>query len=262
MDNVNQNIHIKKEVMACLIEAFYSDDFPERTRLIPYDLRPTGAEVPYRCCIYMERAILKNRLIADLGFPIEDDDERTNLTTYAKNALLRDEIDDKILTVVRSACKKCTPNSIYVTDLCQGCVARPCEKVCKFQAIEVKEGRAQIDKDKCKKCQMCLNTCPYHAIVKITAPCEEVCPVNAMKKDELGSAKIDFTKCISCGKCISACPFGAVHEKSQMIDILKAIKEGKNVVALIAPAIAGQFEGSLYQLKSAIIKAGFCDVFE
>ena len=61
--------------MTCLIEAFFSDDFPEHTRLIPYDLRSTGAEVPYRCCIYMERAILKNRLIADLGFPIEDDDE-------------------------------------------------------------------------------------------------------------------------------------------------------------------------------------------
>ena len=124
--------------MACLIEAFFSNDFPEHTRLIPYDLRPTGAEVPYRCCIYMERAILKNRLIADLGFPIEDDDERTSLTTYAQNALKREKIDDKILTVVRSACKKCTPNSIYVTDLCQGCVARPCEKVCKFDAIKVK----------------------------------------------------------------------------------------------------------------------------
>ena len=262
MDNINQSIHIKKEVMACLIEAFYSDDFPEHTRLIPYDLRPTGAEVPYRCCIYMERAILKNRLIADLCFTIEDDDERKNLTTYAKNALLREKIDDKILTVVRSACKKCTPNSIYVTDLCQGCVARPCEKVCKFGAIEVKDGRARIDKDKCRKCQMCLNTCPYHAIVKLTAPCEEVCHVSALKKDEFGSAKIDFSKCISCGKCISACPFGAIHEKSQMIDILKAIKQGKNVVALIAPAIAGQFEGNLYQLKTAIMKSGFKDVFE
>jgi [FeFe] hydrogenase (group B1/B3) len=262
MDNINQNIHIKKEVMACLIEAFFSDDFAEHTRLIPYDLRPTGAEVPYRCCIYMERAIIKNRLIADLGFPIEDDDERTSLTTYAQNALLRDKIDDKILTVVRSACKKCTPNSIYVTDLCQGCVARPCEKVCKFDAIKVKDGRAAIDKDKCRKCQMCINSCPYHAIVKLTAPCEEVCPVGAMKKDSFGSAKIDFSKCISCGKCISACPFGAVHEKSQMIDILKAIKNNKKVIALIAPAILGQFEGSLYQLKSAIVQAGFFDVFE
>ena len=109
---------------------------------------------------------------------------------------------------------------------------------------------------------MCLNTCPYHAIVKLSVPCEDVCPVGAIKKDERGLASIDFSKCISCGKCISACPFGAVHEKSEIIDILKAMKNGKKVVAMIAPAVAGQFRGNLYQLKTAIKKSGFYDVFE
>ena len=260
--NNNQSLFIKKEVMARLIKAYLSDDFPENTRLIPYDIRPTGAEVPYRCCIYKERAILKTRIIADLGFPLEDDDERVNLTTYAKAAEERKEISSKHLTVLRSACKGCTSNVIYVTDICQGCVARPCEKVCKFDAISVADGRAEIDKEKCKKCQMCLNACPYHAIVKLTVPCEEACPVGAIKKDESGLASIDFEKCISCGKCIATCPFGAVHEKSQMIDILKAMKAGKKVVAMIAPAVAGQFNGNLYQLKTAILKAGFDGVYE
>ena len=260
--NNNQSLHIKNEVMARLIKAYLSDDFPENTRLIPYDIRPTGAEVPYRCCIYKERAILKTRLIADLGFPLEDDDERVNLTTYAKAAEERKEISSKHLTVLRSACKGCTSNEIYVTDICQGCVARPCEKVCKFEAISVADGRAEINKEKCKKCQMCLNICPYHAIVKLTVPCEEACPVGAIKKDELGLASIDFDKCISCGKCIATCPFGAVHEKSQMIDILKAMKTGKKVVAMIAPAVAGQFDCNLYQLKTAILKSGFSAVYE
>ena len=260
--NNNQSIYIKKEVMVRLIEAYLSNDFPENTRLIPYDVRPTGAEVPYRCCIYKERAILKTRIIANLGFPLEDDDERVNLTTYAKEAEARTEISDKHLTVLRSACKGCTSNAIYVTDICQGCVARPCVDTCKFGAISVVDGRAHIDKEKCKKCQMCINTCPYHAIVKLSVPCEDRCPVGAIKKDESGLASIDFQKCISCGRCISACPFGAVHEKSQIIDILKAMKKGKKVVAMIAPSIAGQFRGNLYQLKSAIIKSGFADVFE
>ena len=124
------------------------------------------------------------------------------------------------------------------------------------------DGRAQIDEKKCKKCQMCVKACPYNAIVKLSVPCEDVCPVGAIKKDETGFASINFDKCISCGRCIAACPFGAVHEKSQIIDILKAMKNGKKVVAMIAPAIAGQFRGNLYQLKSAIIKAGFKDVYE
>lgn len=107
-----------------------------------------------------------------------------------------------------------------------------------------------------------MNACPYSAIVQTTVPCEAACPVGAISKDETGFASIDFEKCISCGKCIAACPFGAVHERSQLIDILKAIKSDKKVVAMIAPSIVGQFPGTLYQLKTAILKAGFDEVIE
>ncbi|MBQ3310812.1 4Fe-4S binding protein [bacterium] len=261
-NNNSQTIHLKKEILVRLIKAFYTDNFEENTRLIPYDMRPKGAEVPYRCCIYKERAIIKDREIAGLGFQIEEDDELTSLTTYAKRAKERTEIDNKHLTVLQAACKGCVPSQIYVTDLCQGCVARPCQKVCKFDAISVENGKSKINSEKCKKCKMCISACPYNAILKVTVPCEDVCPVGAIEKDEHGFAKIDYDKCINCGRCISACPFGAVHEKSQIIDILKTIKSDYKLIALIAPSIAGQFSGSIYQIKSAILKAGFDDVFE
>ena len=262
MSNVGQAIHIKKEILVRIIKAFLSDDFEEQARLIPYDMRPKGMDVPYRCCVYKERAIIKARTIAGLGFSIEDDDETVSLAKYAEEANNREEISEKHLTVLQSACKGCNSNKIYVTDLCQGCVARPCMSSCKFGAISVVNGRSVIDESKCKKCQMCVKACPYNAIVKLSVPCEDACPVGAIKKDETGFASIDFEKCISCGKCISNCPFGAVHERSQIIDILKSIKSGKKVIAMIAPAIAGQFPGNIYQLKSAIIKAGFTDVYE
>ena len=44
-------------------------------------------EVPYRCCVYKERAIIKDRTIAGLGFAIEEDDETVSLATYAKKAI-------------------------------------------------------------------------------------------------------------------------------------------------------------------------------
>ena len=262
MTNTNQQITIKKEVMTKLIEAFYSDDFEENTRLIQYDLRPEGAEVPFRCCIHKERAIIKKRIIADLGFPLEEDDDRVSLTTYAKKAMEREEINNKNLTVLQTACKGCATNTMTVTNLCQGCVARPCEKVCRFDAIHIVDGKSVINNEKCKKCQMCVKVCPYHAIVKRTVPCEDTCPVDAIHKDETGFATIDYDKCINCGKCIMSCPFGAVHEKSQIIDILKAMKSGKQMIAMFAPAIVGQFNGSIYQLKTAILKAGFSKAIE
>ena len=73
--------------------------------------------------------------------------------------------------------------------------------------------------------------------------------MGAIKKDETGFASIDYEKCINCGRCTVACPFGAVHERSQIIDILKAIKSNKKVIALIAPSIAGQFLGDIYDEK-------------
>lgn len=262
MNNAGQAIHLKKEILIRIIKAFLSDDFEEQTRLIPYVMRPKGMEVPYRCCVYKERAIIKDRTIAGLGFPIEEDDETVSLGTYAKRALERTQISEKNLTVLQTACKGCATNRIYVTDLCQGCVARPCQSACKFGAISIVNGRSVIDDSKCKKCQMCIAACPYKAIVKISVPCEDSCPVGAIKKDETGFASIDYNKCINCGRCIAACPFGAVHERSQIVDILKAIKSDKKVIAMIAPSIAGQFPGNIYQLKTAIIKSGFDDVYE
>lgn len=262
MYNAGQAIHLKKEILVRLIEAFLSDNFEENTRLIPFKMRKKGTEVPYRCCIYKERAILKDRTIAGLGFQIEEDDETVSLAAYAKKALEREKIDDKNLTVLQVACKGCAPSQIVVTDLCQGCVARPCLSSCKFGAISIKNGKSNIAPEKCKKCQICMKNCPYNAIVKRTVPCEDACPVGAIKKDEKGFAIIDFEKCINCGRCISACPFGAVHEKSQIIDILKAMKSEKKVAALFAPSLAGQFPVNIYVLKSALLKAGFDEVFE
>lgn len=255
---------LKKEILVRIIKAFFSDNFEENTRLIPFEMRPKGMEVPYRCCIYKERAIIKDRTIAGLGFPIEKDDDTVSLRTYAQKALERKDIDGKNLTVLQTACKGCLTNRIFVTDLCQGCVDRPCIAACKFGAISIKNGKSFIDETKCKKCKMCIAACSYKAIVKITVPCEDACVVGAIKKDETGFASIDYNKCIYCGKCIAACPFGAVHETSQIVDILKAMKnkEDKKIVALIAPSIVGQFKGNIYQIKTAVMKAGFDEVIE
>ena len=260
--NDNQIKHLKREILIRITEAFLSDNFEENARKIPYAMRPKGCETDLRCCIYKERAVIRDRIVAGLGHSIEKDDEYTLLSDYAKEATQRQKPDEEILTVLQGACKGCVPSSVYVTDLCQGCVARPCKTTCKFGEISIINGKSHIDPSKCKNCGMCINACPYSAIAKIIVPCESVCPVDAIKKDESGHARIDFSKCISCGKCIMACPFGAIHEKSQIIDVLSRIKEGKNVVAMIAPAIAGQFPYPVSKVRTALLKIGFKDVLE
>ena len=62
MNNSGQTIHLKKEILVRIIKAFLSNDFEQQARLIPYDMRPKGMEVPYRCCVYKERAIIKDKI--------------------------------------------------------------------------------------------------------------------------------------------------------------------------------------------------------
>ena len=155
---------IKREILVRLIKAFYSEDFGESARRIPYDMRPKGCEVPYRCCVYKERAILKARTLAGLGVSLEDDDECTPTSEYTAQAVTPRESPAAPLTVVESACQGCAPSRVYVTELCQNCVARPCMSACKFGAIKHENGRSTVDAAKCKKCGMCIAACPYGTI--------------------------------------------------------------------------------------------------
>ncbi|MBP3820067.1 4Fe-4S binding protein [bacterium] len=257
-----QTSHLKREILVRLIRAYLGENFEEDVRLIPYKMRPQGSEVPYRCCIHKERAILRDRVIASLGFDIEEAEDSELLSNLAKKALDRKEPEQHPLTLLQTACNECVPARIHVTDLCQGCVARPCESACRFGAIKVENGKSRIDHSKCKNCGLCAQVCPYQAITKIIVPCENACPVGAIAKDENGITHIDNEKCISCGKCVTACPFGAVHKKSQVLDILKNIKTGKKVIAMLAPSIMGQLPCTPKQLKQAILKLGFADVVE
>lgn len=109
-----------------------------------------------------------------------------------------------------------------------------------------------------------MEACPYHAIVKIERPCAVSCGMNAIHSDEDGKAKIDYDKCVSCGQCLVSCPFGAIVDKGQIFQTIKAMKEGEEVIAAVAPAFVGQFGPTVTPEKvvAALKEAGFSDVVE
>lgn len=84
MNSPRQTSQIKREILVRLIKAYLGDNFEEETRKIPYDMRPKGSDVPYRCCIFKERAIIRDRAIAGLGTSIEDTDDSVLLSDIAK----------------------------------------------------------------------------------------------------------------------------------------------------------------------------------
>lgn len=254
---------LRRELMTRIIRHLDSGDLLENVDDIPYIMRPRDGVVT-RCCIYKDRAMLKFRTMGVLGFGIDDEkDERTRLSEYCKEALKREEVGKTPISVMTDACSACVKVNYVVTNMCRGCVARPCESNCSKNAIFFANGQAHIESSKCINCGLCMKNCPFHAIIFQPVPCEESCPVGAISKDENGKESIDHSKCIYCGRCISACPFGAVIERSHLVDIYRAIKNPeKKTIAIVAPAIAGQFKAPLPNILSAISKIGFDEVVE
>ena len=173
-----------------------------------------------------------------MGFtPQDETNEAKQLKDYGKEALKRQNHAKSCLAVIDIACSACVKSQYMVTDACRGCFARPCVMNCPKQAISVVHGRSHIDPSLCVSCGKCMEVCPYHAIVKLPVPCEEACPVGAIRKDEHGVEHINEDTCISCGKCLQSCPFGAIVERSEMVDVLNLIHNSdKKVVAMLAPA--------------------------
>ncbi len=256
--------YMRRELMIRLVRLFDQGCLEEEIDRIPIRLRPKDGEAS-RCCIYHDRAALKYRLMALLGFSCEnEEDELRTLREYKLEADARTEAPQgPPLTVCTAGCSGCPDSSYVVTGNCRGCFARPCMYNCPKDAITVVNQVSHIDYSKCVKCGKCMAVCPFHAIVKTTVPCEDACPVGAIRKNEHGRAEIDFEKCIFCGKCFNACPFNAIMEKSQMLDVMNALKKKPaRVVAVVAPSAYSQFPGTIEQLFTAISKLGFDDVVE
>ncbi len=254
---------LRRDVLRRVAQAFLSgEDTGRAIEKIPFALRPKNSASD-RCCIYKDRAILRYRCMAAMGFLPEDEgDDATPLAEYASLAAARQKSASFVLSSCDIACHGCVQARFFVTNVCQGCIAHPCVGACRFGAVHIVNGRSQIDTAKCRNCGKCMEACPYCAIVRLTVPCERSCPVGAIKKSENGRAEINFDKCISCGRCMRACPFGAVLERSQIVDVLRLFAEKAHVTALVAPAISGQFPVSLHKLFSALKNLGFTEVLE
>lgn len=258
----NNALITHRELLMHLCKLLDKDQLEQGIDRIPITMRPKKKQ-NIRCCVHKDRAVLKYKLMAMLGFDINDEtDELTTLAQYAEQHYNTQNSSGQMMTVVDEACSACVKNNYMVTNMCRGCDARACMLNCPKKCIDFVNGSAIINHDDCINCGLCMKNCAFHAIIYVPVPCEESCPVSAIKKNEEGIEFIDFDKCIYCGKCINACPFGAIVEKTSLPQIYQLFKSDKRTVALIAPAIAGQFKATFGQIIGSIKQLGFDEVVE
>ncbi len=120
-----------------------------------------------------------------------------------------------------------------------GCLGKAdCQRACPFDAIDMLNGVAVVDPERCKGCENCVAACPKnlitmqnpekHYMVMCRNPlpgaaarkvctvacigctkCVKVCPAGAIKME--GSlAVINPDLCTNCGRCLEACPTSAI----------------------------------------------------
>ena len=232
---------------------------------IPYEIVGEDSEVKYRESIYRARAVVRERLRLAMGLSLRPENKPVHLTAGVEASNISEKYyEPPLMQVIPSGCESCEENKYEVSNVCKGCLAHPCQEVCPRGAISMVNGKSFIDQDKCIKCGKCKSVCPYDAIAKKERPCKKACGVNAITSDKLGRAYIDADKCVSCEMCMVSCPFGAISDKSQIFQLARALSEGEEIVAEVAPAFVGQFGPNINvrNFKAALEELGFSETYE
>lgn len=211
---------------------FYDSSY----RIIP------GEVATYRDSVFKERAIIRERTRLAMGLGMRPVSMHQSLADgMADYATSEKKLTLPLVNVIPFACEACPTDRIEVSNNCRKCLAHPCTTVCPVNAVSIGKNAAIIDQSKCIKCGRCVTACPYQAILRFGRPCAQACGAKAIDSDGLGRAVINQDKCVSCGLCIVSCPFAAIADKSEIFQLITAIREGQEVFAAIAPSFVGQF---------------------
>lgn len=243
--NDQDTFEITKQVLREVADLAWEGRLEQEKDELPYKMIP-GPKPKFRCCVYREREIIRQRVRLARGICPSGHDT-TN-----------------IVQVIQAACEDCPIHRFTVTNNCQNCLGKACMNSCRFGAITKGRDHVYIDYDKCMECGMCAKACPYNAITESIRPCIRTCPVDAISMDEYGLCVIDEKKCIQCGMCTHGCPFDAIGVKSFMVDVINMIKVGRKVIAMVAPATEGQFgpDITMDSWRTALKQIGFADMVE
>ena len=260
----SQKTQIRKEIFTEIARLAYEGGGRQELEELPYKIIP-GEIATYRDSIFLERAIVSERLRVAMGMSLRPMTEHAPISKGLDESMIEEKYyEPPLINIIKFACHACPEKRVYVTDGCQCCLEHPCKEVCPKDAISIVHGKSQIDPEKCIKCGKCMDACSYNAIIKQERPCAKACGMGAIHSDEYGRAEIDQDKCVSCGMCLVNCPFSAIVDKGQIYQTIKAIQSDTPVYAILAPAIAGQFgpEMTESRIRSGFKALGFTDVAE
>ena len=127
--------------------AYEGGDYAAKIEELPFKILP-GEQAKYRDSIFLERAIVGERLRLGIGLPLRPVHELHQLSEgIEESAIAEKYYDDPLINIIKFACNACPEKQVIVTNTCQGCLAHPCSEVCPKDAISFVNSKSFIDQD-------------------------------------------------------------------------------------------------------------------
>ena len=104
-----------------------------------------------------------------------------------------------------------------------------------------------LDEEKCTGCLRCITQCP----VKM---CNDA--------SQEGLVYFNSDLCIGCGECLPVCEPKARYGIDDFDNFMTDLKSGVNVIAIVAPAIAANFDGMYLKFNGFLKKLGVKAIFD
>ena len=177
-------------------------------------------------CADFAKALVEGRTTLD-SCNATDNDSKKEIALYL-NIDYNDSVDkmavvccngginakDKYNYVGEKDCYKCNALFGGFKSCQEGCLGfGTCKNACEYNAIQIKNGVAVVDKNLCVGCGACINKCPNVLIeyVPKTAKVYVACSTKCVGKSAVENCKVS---CIGCGLCAKNCPSNAIEMKN------------------------------------------------
>ena len=127
---------IRRNVFTEVARLAYEGGDLNRVDMIPYTIVP-GEVARHRHDVFLERAIVQERVRLALGMSLQPAGEQTPVSANIQEAASADDkyFEEPLVNIISFACNACPPKQIRITDSCQGCLSHPCMNVCPKDAI-------------------------------------------------------------------------------------------------------------------------------
>ena len=102
----NSVTDLRRQVFTAIASMAYDDntDYSKRMEEIPYEILP-GTKAKYRDSIFLERAIIGERLRLGMGLPVRDITEYTNISDgIEESTFAKKYYDDPLINIIKFAC--------------------------------------------------------------------------------------------------------------------------------------------------------------